>query len=461
MATTEQPTAFVRRDHDPPARRGPARRDVIVAGTVLLVSILIGGWGALLRRYGVPLLLGHGDLLAGAYGVRGGFSTGPVVALGVVMVGWGPAITQRLSWRRLLILGAVTSAVWSTLLALVDGVHKGLIQPLVASGQYENDVPRVHGVASTLRGFTDHILSTADPWTTHVAGHPPGALLTFWALHRIGLGAVGFAAALCIAGGALAVPAVLLVARDVAGAAAARAAAPFLVALPAVLWIAVSADAWFLGVTAWGIAALSAAACRTGIRSDLLAVAGGLLLGCGIFLSYGLVLLAPLAIAVVAVRRRVRPLLVGAVAVTAVVATFAAAGFWWFDGLTATRERVHLGAAGARPYYYFVVADLAILAIALGPAVLAGLGRVAHRPAGHGNPRSQRGLMVLVAAAGIGLLVADLSGLARGEVERVWLPFMPWLAVAAALLPRRDVRWWLAAQVIVTIAIQTFVVSPW
>jgi hypothetical protein len=53
--------------------------------------------------------------------------------------------------------------------------------------------------------------------------------------------------------------------------------------------------------------------------------------------------------------------------------------------------------------------------------------------------------------------VADLSQLARGEVERIWLPFVPWLALAAP----GDRRGWLAVQVAVALALQSLLVSPW
>ncbi len=34
------------------------------------------------------------------------------------------------------------------------------------------------------------------------------------------------------------------------------------------------------------------------------------------------------------------------------------------------------------------------------------------------------------------VLLADLSGMSKAEVERIWLPFVPWLLVGTALLPR-------------------------
>lgn len=57
---------------------------------------------------------------------------------------------------------------------------------------------------------------------------------------------------------------------------------------PTAIWIAVSADGYFTGVAAWGIALL-ALAVRQRVRAPWLAAIGaGLLLGWGIFLNYGL-----------------------------------------------------------------------------------------------------------------------------------------------------------------------------
>jgi methylthioxylose transferase len=55
------------------------------------------------------------------------------------------------------------------------------------------------------------------------------------------------------------------------------------------------------------------------------------------------------------------------------------------------------------------------------------------------------------------VFAADVSQHSRGEVERIWLPFVPWLALAAP----GDRRGWLAAQVAVALVLQSAVVSPW
>jgi hypothetical protein len=147
-----------------------------------------------------------------------------------------------------------------------------------------------------------------------------------------------------------------------------------------------------------------------------------------------------------------------ATGVAAVVVAFAAAGFWWLDGYRQVTIRYYQpGEYGlVRPYGYWVWADLACLAVVLGPAGVAGLRRV-FTP-GRGQPQ---GLVLLCAAAVLAVLVADLSGLSKAEVERIWLPFAVWLVAAAGLLPARQLRWWLAAQGMVAVVVNHLLLTTW
>jgi hypothetical protein len=132
----------------------------------------------------------------------------------------------------------------------------------------------------------------------------------------------------------------------------------------------------------------------------------------------------------------------------AVLLAFGAAGFWWPAGLTATHVQYAGGVASLRPYPDFLVVSPAAFALAIGPAAVAGLVALRGRRAWQ-----------LPAAALVALLVADLSGLSKGETERIWLPFAPWLLLACASL--RAPRAWLAPQVALAIALQVGVRSPW
>jgi hypothetical protein len=267
-------------------------------------------------------------------------------------------------------------------------------------------------------------------------------------MRRAGLGGASPLAAMSIAAGGATVIAAPVALRDVAGEAAARRAAPFLALSPAVIWTVVSADAIYAAFGAIGVAALIVASSRTGPRSDAIAALGGLALGAGLFMSYGLVALWLVPVAVCASRRRWRPVVIGCAATVAVGLAFAAFGFSWIDGAWAARKEYAQSIAALRPYGYFVFANLAAFAVVLGPAPLAGLGEL----------RDRRWL--LVGSALVAVLIADVSGLSKGEVERIWLPFWPWIAIAASALVTR-VRWWLAAQAVLAIAIQTFLGTPW
>ncbi|EXG81562.1 hypothetical protein [Cryptosporangium arvum] len=447
------PSERSRDDAGGPGRSGPGAIGA-VAGAALLVAG-VAGWGAWLTARGVDLHLSGGQPLTGRLDVRLGPALLLPVVVGVGLIAAGPVAAARWRWPVLLAWTWAAGAGWAVSLALVDGVG-ALGAPLATRWEYLHDVDRVAAVPEFLGTFTDHVLggSPGFQWVTHVSGHPPGALLVFAGLDRLGLSGPGWAAALCVAAGASAAPAVLVTVRSLAGADVARRVAPFVVLAPTALWIATSADALFCGVTSWGIAALASSAAGRGRAADVRAAAGGLALGAALFLSYGLVLIGVLAVVVVAVRRRVRPLLVGGAVVVAVVASFAALGFWWWDGFLTAADRVREGSAWIdRPTGYFVAVNLAAVAVCVGPAAVGGLTVLARG----GLARAS----ALPLTAGALVLAATASGLAKGEVERIFLPFAVWLLVAAGALPAPERRRWLAAQAVVALAVQLGWMLKW
>jgi hypothetical protein len=275
-------------------------------------------------------------------------------------------------------------------------------------------------------------------------------------MDRVGLGGLGPNAALVLAGGGLGLGATLVAVRDVAGEAAARAAAPFVAVMPAAIWWS-SGDAFFAGVSAVAIALLVGATSRTGRRSDALAMLAGLAFAVTALLSYGLVLLALIPVVIAARRHRWRPVLVaGATIAVVLLAVAAGTGFAWWDGLAATRDRYFAGVAAHRPYGYFLVADLAVLVLMIGPATVVALTRLRRDP-----------VAWLVVAALAAVLLADLSGMSKAEVERIWLPFVPWIVVGTAALAAssrgagRIPRSWLSAQVALALLVSVSVRSPW
>lgn len=161
-------------------------------------------------------------------------------------------------------------------------------------------------------------------------------------------------------------------------------------------------------------------------------------------------------IAVLATTRAWRATAFAAAGVIAVAAAFTLAGFWWFAGFEHLRAIYAVSAAAGRPYGYFVWANLAAVAFAAGPAVVAALRRSV------AAPRSLPAQAATLVAAGLlAIVVADLSGLSKAEVERIWLPFVVWLVVACALLPRTQLRYWLAAQAGLALAVNHLLLTVW
>lgn len=368
----------------------------------------------------------------------------PALIVAAAALAYGPRSADRLRWRALLAASAAGALVWSVALAWADGA-RSIAAPLATRYEYLAAVPSVRSVGGFLRGFVDAVPT----YPTHVKSHPPGMVLLLSALDRLGLGGAGPATVVVLVGGALAGVAALVALRELAGELAARRAAPFVAMGPAAVFLATSSDALFAGVSAWGIALVVLATGRVGRRSNALAGAGGLLLGATVFLSYGLALLLVVPAAVCAHRRRLDVAAVAVAVVAAVALAFAAGGFWWLDGLGAARAAYARGASTLRPYGYFVVANLAVFAVVVGPATASALGRL-----------RDRRVWLLVGATLLAVAAADVSGLSKGEVERIWLPFAPWVALACCAVGTRT-RPWLAANLATAVGLQVLLRSPW
>ena len=391
-----------------------------------------------------------------------GPGTVPAIAIGTAAVLWGPSLAQRLPWRSLPWVAWAVSCGWAFSLAMVDGWQRGFAGRLTARHEYLRQVPTVTDIPEALRTFSSRILDyQPDSWITHVSGHPPGALLTFVWLDRIGLSGGAWAGLLCLLVGSSIAAAIVITVRALADEDTARLAAPFVAVAPTAIWIAVSADGYFAGVAAWGITLLALAVSRTA-RLPILAAAGsGLLLGWGVFLNYGLVLMALPAVAVLLSAKTWRAALTAlapaVLTALAVVTVFVATGFWWFEGYLLVQERYWQGIANDRPFQYWGWANFASVVCAIGLGSVAGVGRAFDLAA----IRRRSGIHLLVFGALLAIVFADLSSLSKAETERIWLPFTVWLVAAAALLPRRSHRWWLALNVIGALAINHLILTNW
>ncbi|HEY4022869.1 MAG TPA: hypothetical protein VGM75_29535, partial [Pseudonocardiaceae bacterium] len=448
-------------DKSPPTNRVRAvarglRADLlVVAAVVVFVAILaVQGWHLLDK--GDDLFLFWPPLLAW-WKPHVGVGTVPAIAVGALAVVYGPQLAARMNWRPMLLTAWVTSVAWTLFLAMAEGFSTGVASKLTSTDEYLHDIPRVSGIAAMLHEFTSRIVDgKADQWTTHVGAHPPGAFLVFLVLNRIGLGGGGAAGIFCILVGASACVAVAVTLRALGAENIARSALPFGALIPGVVWIGVSADGMFAGVLAWGVALLAIGATRRGLLADASSLGAGLLLGYTLYLSYGLIVAGLLPVVVIALTRRLRPTLLAVLGLAIVVIAFAASGFWWLTGFKLTSILYAQSIAKHRPYAYFVFADLAAFAFTIGPAVLAGLRRLAVAVR-----KPPVAMTLLVAAAVIAVLAADLSGMSKAEVERIWLPFAVWLVLPCALLNPKQSRWWLAGQVVFTLLVDHLITTPW
>nr|MDT0659605.1 hypothetical protein [Micromonospora sp. DSM 115978] len=439
-------------------RRHPA--DLAVLGVEIALVGLAVTAGAVLNHRGAGL---HADAapLYATWRPHLGWGTPAALLVAAVVIGWGVRWARTARWGPLLGAGYLAAVLWTLSLALVDGWSAGLTGRLTVQAEYLHEVPGVTDIAAMLAGFSDRILDhQPGSWSTHTAGHPPGALLVFVMLDRIGLGGGTAAALACVLVGATVSVSVPVTLRCLGAADEARTVLPYLVLLPGAVWVGAAADGIFAGVVAAGLALLAG-------RGRAAPVLGGLLLGFALYLSYGFVLVVFLALAVLALRpeRRLTAVLSGAAGVGVVVAAVTATGFWWWTGYRLVVERYYQGWAADRPYGYWVWANLAALVLSAGPVLGPALRRVAaatgdavraalvagrYRP-GADNVRPVAGSAVgpvagLALAATAAVLLADLSGLSKAEVERIWLPFAVWLLVAVARMPVGTHRWWLAGQ---------------
>lgn len=390
----------------PPEVRDALRWTLAVTVGLLLTAVFVA----------LDLRLGTASApFTGAYRskLRIGSVLAPAVAAAVLLA-VARGVHERLTWRAVLFGGYLAAAGWALALALVDGGN-GLASPVTNPQEYLADVP---SVGNDPLGFLRTFVASAGQHTVATRQHPPGPVLLLWAVRPLGLvraETLGLAITLV---GCLAVPLVAVAVRSLCGELAARRLLPVLALAPWAVWTAVSMDA----VTT----TLCAASLACGVvgsepgRSRCWAPLAGLLLGTGALFSYAVAWLGATLLATYFLRRR--PVLNALTAVGALVPLGLArlAGFVWPDGLTAAQADFSLRVGPQRSWLLWAPLDLLLLGLACGPAIAASARKW----------RSTPGWPFLV-GAGLAVGFALGSGLSRGEVERSWLPFFPWLLVAA------------------------------
>jgi methylthioxylose transferase len=443
-----------------------------VTGWLLCVALMLAavlvprltGWNVLVRWW-PPL---HGD-----WDPRVGPGTLPAFGIAALVTWQAARWTEVVPWRRLLLVTYGAGLAWMLALATVDGLD-GIGEILEHDYEYLQTAREVDDFPAMLREYVSRISYDAEPrnWPVHIAGHPPGAVLFFIVLVRIGLGS-GLAAGLVVTAVAATTALAVMTTLRVLGAEQhARRAAPYLAVGPAAIWQSVSADAVFAAVGCWGVAALAAAAVAgRGRVAATWSVVAGLLLGYLVMMSYGLWLYGIVALTTLALgvtlreAARWRPfalvLPLTAVVAAAVVAVFAAYGFAYWEAVPELRERYYDGIGGQRPASYWLWGGLGAFGFSAGPAVGAAAGLLlwhARHRVGDGSTR----VVAWLAAAGLAMvLAADASQMSKAEVERIWLPFVPWALAACALLPS---RWWrlgIGLQVVAALVVQHLVRTTW
>jgi len=341
----------------------------------------------------------------------------PLVAAGVLAAG-SAGWLERLRWGPLVLVGWLAGLAWALALAVTDGAG-GLTRSLSDPTTYGSDVAAVddhpmHYLATYVRDAQTHSFAAR--------GHPPGAVLLLWALGRLGVHSQLAQGILLTALGTLTIPAVLYCVADVCGRATARLYLPVLVLAPYAVWVSVSVD----GVEA----ALGAVAVVAGVRASGhgrrgwaaagWSIACGVLLGIAGMVGYAVVWLGLSVVLLYFARRR--PFLnvgtgIGAVIVVVVVN---AMGFDWLAGLAAARSDFTTRIEPHRSALWWSLISLATLILACGPALYASARKIRNTPA-----------WPFLVGSAIAVLFSVVAGLERGGAEAAWLPFFPWLTVAA------------------------------
>jgi hypothetical protein len=427
------------------------RRDLLTWLALSLVGLALT-WVAV--RAGAPLGTRSAPFL-GSYRFAFGFATAlaPLVAWGI-LTATARGRFETASWPTVWVLGWAGTFAWALSLALVDGAA-GLTRSLEAPDNYLTDVPGVGDSAlDYLRGYTEH----APELSNAARGHPPGPVLLLWALQRLGLTERLTLGVLITALGALVTPLVLSAVRGVCGEQAARRFAPVLMLAPYAVWVAVSVDVVVavLGALMVGMGVRASDRNRTGLRAAGWALACGVTLGVAALFSYAAPWLGLSVVCLYFARRRAFLNLATGLGALLPVLAAQAAGFSWIDGLLVARDDYAARVQPNRSAVAWSAISLVVLLLAVGPPLVRSVRRIRNTP---GWP--------FLVGAGVAVAFSLLAGLARGGAEASWLPFFPWLTVAAVAPPIQGgdpaptPRVLVAFGALTAIVVEAVLATPW
>jgi hypothetical protein len=195
---------------------------------------------------------------------------------------------------------------------------------------------------------------------------------------------------------------------------------------------------------------------RRGAAAGLWALAAGFILGLAALFSYAAPWLGLSLVCLYFARRR--PSLNLATGIGALLPVGAAqlAGFGWLEGLVVASDDYSLRIEPNRSYWWWAAISLVALLFAAGPPLWASLRKVRNTP---GWP--------FLIGAGAAVAFSVLYGLARGGVEAAWLPFFPWLTIAAVAPERQggppvaSPLLLAAAGAVTAIVVEAVLATPW
>jgi len=347
--------------------------------------------------------------------------------LAVAVLSAGVALAPRLRSRKLSpTLFAASALVLGLVLRLAvgaarDGTGGWFAVYDVPNKESSNEyLPALPALDLGARFFLDTFAEVGTALPVHAIGHPPGLLLT---LHALGIETAGAMAVLTIGVGALSIPLVYVLGRQLLDEQPARVATLLYAFAPsAVLHGVTSADALLATLAALALAAL---------LSRQRAVLGPPALAVASFFSYANLAVGALA-AIVVLRREGlrRALVLSAACALALVAFYGLlhllTGFDPIGALRSTEIVYREGVASNRPYAFWVFGSPVAFLVAAGLP----LAWFALRALGAGET-------VAVALFSV-VVVSAVLGFTKAETERIYLFFVPFLCLAAATtLPRR------------------------
>jgi hypothetical protein len=356
-------------------------------------------------------------------------------------------LDRRCSPRRVVALGMGLFLAVGLGVSMIDGPHRyrGVTVPPFATplahwaSDYFGDVPKVEllGPRAFLERYAQRRLFST--FASHTRSHPPGPVLFHWIVSRAVFYDPVIGALAVIAVGALALPLVYLIGRDVYGEEAARRALLLFLVTPSVIMFGVtSMDSVFMVnglVCVWLFVRWWRGA--PGVWPPL---ALGVALGLGTFMTYSIFFLGACLILIALLEPRhpwPRVFLDGGLALIAYLGFYLSLAWVGFQPVRALRASIGFDArlmgtgveSVGRYLNQSVCHALAFgfgLGVAIGGIWLRGFCSALKTAAS----RSRRDAFAL--ASGLTLVAMIFSSLFSFEVERVWLFMVPILVLAGA-----------------------------